>query len=136
MLRRMLVVATAAICFAGVVTPPAGALDVLDVRGIIQVDADFSACGHVRFQTNQTLITGNFSAAGIVGTSSTIRGTVPILAMNTDHVQVCLPGAGFTPTEGVATYILAATGNSGDTTTVKTCIVNEDGGVDFQCVHL
>jgi hypothetical protein len=135
-LKRLLVVATAAACIAGVMAPPVGAVDVADVRGIIQVDSDFAACGHVRFQTVQPIITGNFSGAGIVGANSTIRGTVPILAMNTDHVEVCIPGAGFEPAEGVATYILAATGASGDTSTVKTCIVNEDGNVPFQCVHI
>lgn len=141
MFKKLIVVGTVALCFGAVTAPaaPAATVDVVDVRGIIQVGADYGACGHVRFMTVQPVITGAFSGAAIVsqGSShSTVRGSVPILAFNTDHVMVCIPGSGLSPTSGAGSYILTATGASGDTATVKNCITYTPGGLPFQCYHL
>ncbi len=118
--------------------PSAQALDALDVRGIINVSSDFGACGTVTFQTTQRVIAGEFSAAGIVGKGSNVttqRNAVPIFAQNTNFVKVCFPGAGFTPTSGAVQYHLDAHGVSGDTSTVKQCLVNEPTS-PFYCVHI
>jgi hypothetical protein len=138
-----MILGVVALVTAGVAVPvtPAGAVDALDVRGRIEVYPDYGACGFVRFQTVQTVITGNFSGAGLAGNSgaplSTVRGSVPILAFNTDFVQVCIPGSGIgSPQSGLGSYILTASGNSGDTSTVKNCITYTPGGVPFTCYHL
>ena len=118
--------------------PPAPAADLLDVRGIIQVEEDFSACGTVRFTTEQDLIVGQLSAGGwaqAAGTNlATVREAEPILAMNTDSVQVCTDGAGDT-IRGLVSYTLTASGTSGDTTTYKECTKAEPT-LPFSCENV
>lgn len=120
--------------------PPAKAVDVLLVRGVINVQSDFSACGTVTFTNVQKVITGQLSAAGWAqngtGTVMSVRDAQPILAMNTNRVQVCTEGVGSSPDRGAVSYLLTANGTDGDTSTYKVCFTNTSPSVPFQCVNV
>ena len=117
--------------------PAANAVDVLDVRGIINVQSDFGACGTVTFQTEQRVIVGELSAEGWVqqGTSVvSIREARPVVLEKKFGFTVCFPGVGFEPTNGQVTYTLTGSGTSAESVTGKTCQVTPQTA--FSCFHV
>jgi hypothetical protein len=115
---------------------PAGAVDILDVRGIIHVDSDFSACGTATFQTKQLQMVGTFTAVGFGrdgSVTATIHEAVPVVGGHGKQVTECIPGFGSVPDVAEVTYYFEVHGTDADTVTGKTCIKSSAG---FSCYHV
>jgi hypothetical protein len=130
-----------AIVFSILPVPNALAVDILEARGRITVDAqDWVACGTVTYDSPQVAIVGEMTAAGFGSTVSTqenalVRDVVPITAFGTDRVRVCTEGLNFVPNPGVVLglvhWTLTASSESGDVLVRKIC--GKTPNIGFVC---
>lgn len=137
-------VATAMVFLVTVAIGPASQAVGVFARGSISVDPDtMQGCATVDFDSDQTVIVGEFSSVGFGSTMTTqenalVRDVRPILAMNTDQYSVCGEGFNFVPPPGlvlgVVQYTLTASGDNGDVVVIKQCVKGPVSG--YHCFEV